>query len=114
MEARGSGASMVMIDIRYMWSEMDSPDDMPKRRHPSRFVVFSCSRRWKKGIGDVGFAGFGNGSLDTSVFSLVLDCRRVSPRYSKIRTVRAEPNMKRSVYLHPRTMIPKLTGCSVN
>ena len=67
MEAKGSGASMVMMDIRYMWSEMDSPDSIPKRRHPSRFVVFSRSRRWKKGTGDVGFVGIGNESLDTSV-----------------------------------------------
>lgn len=26
--------------------------DIPKRRHPSRGVVFSLSRRWKKGSGD--------------------------------------------------------------
>lgn len=68
MLARGSGASMVMMDIRYMWSEMDSPSNIRKRRHPSRFVVFSRSRRWKKVTGDVGFAGIGNASLDASTF----------------------------------------------
>lgn len=79
MEARDSGTSMVIIDIRYMWSEMDSPDSMPKRRHPSRFLVFSNSRRWKKGIGDVGLVGIGNESLETSAFSSVPDYERTSP-----------------------------------
>ena len=48
------GANMVMIDIRYIWSEIDSPPRMLKRRQPSRGVVFKRSRRWKKGIGVVG------------------------------------------------------------
>jgi len=43
---------MVMMDMRYMWSEMDSPWLMPKRRHPSRLVVLRRSRRWKKGRGE--------------------------------------------------------------
>lgn len=46
------GQSMVMIDMRYMWSEMDSPWLMPNLRHPSRLVVFRRSRRWKKGTGE--------------------------------------------------------------
>ena len=44
----------MMIDIRYMWSEIDSPLRMLKRRQPSRGVVFKRSRRWKKGMGVVG------------------------------------------------------------
>lgn len=44
---------MVMMDMRYMWSEIDSPWFMPKRRQPSRFVVLRRSRRWKKGTGEV-------------------------------------------------------------
>lgn len=44
---------MVMMDMRYMWSEMDSPDVMPKRRQPSRLVVLRRSRRWRKGRGEV-------------------------------------------------------------
>ena len=48
------GANMVMIDIRYMWSEIDSPLRMLKRRQPSRGVVFKRSSRWKKGMGVVG------------------------------------------------------------
>jgi len=44
--------------MRYIWSEIDSPATMLKRLHPSRLVVFSCSRRWKKGTGEVGFGGW--------------------------------------------------------
>jgi hypothetical protein len=59
-----------MMAMRYMWSPIDSPRmwllevlvvvfvlvlelSMPKRRQPSRGVVFRRSRRWKKGIGEV-------------------------------------------------------------
>lgn len=42
---------MVINDIRYMWSAIDSPWAMPKRRQPSRFVVLRCESRWKNGIG---------------------------------------------------------------
>lgn len=52
-EARARGASSVMMAMRYMWSEIDSPWFMPKRRQPSRFVVFRRVRRWKKGTGEV-------------------------------------------------------------
>lgn len=45
---------MVMMDMRYMWSEMLSPLWIQKRSQPARFVVFRRSRRWKKGIGVVG------------------------------------------------------------
>jgi hypothetical protein len=48
---------MVMMDMRYMWSEILSPLSIPKRRQPSRGVVFRRSRRWKKGMGDWGFVG---------------------------------------------------------
>lgn len=72
---------------------------MPYFRHPSRFVVFSRSRRWKKGIGDVGFAGIGNGSFETSTFSSVHDYRtHLSP-------VKAEPDINKNVHLHAKTMI---------
>lgn len=64
LEAREGGHSMVRIDMRYMWSAIDSPWFMPKRRHPSRGVVFKRSRRWKKGIGEVGSEGGGWGSVD--------------------------------------------------
>jgi len=50
--------------MRYIWSEIDSPATMLKRLHPSRLVVFSCSRRWKKGTGEVGFEGTGVGRAD--------------------------------------------------
>lgn len=53
-DEREGGASMVRMDMRYMWSEMDSPCLMWKRHQPSRLVVFRRSRRWKKGIGLVG------------------------------------------------------------
>jgi hypothetical protein len=46
------GAIMVITLMRYMWSEMDSPEDMPKRRHPARLVVLRRERRWKKGTGE--------------------------------------------------------------
>lgn len=58
---------MVMRDIRYMWSEIDSPLSgqhtaefhleriylsMPNLLHPSRLVVFRRSSMWKNGTGD--------------------------------------------------------------
>lgn len=43
---------MVMMDMRYMWSEIDSPWLIPNLRQPSRLVVFRRSRRWKKGTGE--------------------------------------------------------------
>ena len=52
-EARAGGASMVMIDMRYMWSDIDSPDVISSRRQPSRLVVLRRSRRWKKGRGEL-------------------------------------------------------------
>lgn len=69
-DAKDGGASIVIIDIRYMWSEMDSAAHSPRRRHPSRFVVFRRSRKWKKAIGDVGFVGGGAGSLDSSAVGI--------------------------------------------
>lgn len=48
-----------MMDMRYMWSEMDSPDVMRKRRQPSRLVVLRRSRRWRKGRDEVGLDGGG-------------------------------------------------------
>jgi hypothetical protein len=38
--------------IRYMWSPIDSPWLMPKRRQPSRLVVLRRSIMWKKAIGE--------------------------------------------------------------
>ena len=46
------GAIIVRMDMRYMWSLMDSQSAMPKRRHPARGVVLRRSRRWKKGMGE--------------------------------------------------------------
>lgn len=62
LEESDEGAIIVMIDILYMWSAIDSPSFMPKRFHPSRFSRFKPSTRWKKGIGEVEFScgGFGN------------------------------------------------------
>jgi hypothetical protein len=58
---------MVMIDILYMWSAIDSPSLMPKRRHPSRFSRFSRSTRWKNGIGEVESSCEGLGSSARTV-----------------------------------------------
>ncbi len=62
---------MVITDMRYMWSEIDSPLLMSKRRHPSRFVVFSRSRRWKKGTGEEEFSSMGKGKVDSTKVLLV-------------------------------------------
>lgn len=48
-----------MMDMRYMWSAMDSGCGMEKRRHPSRGVVLRRWRRWRKGIGVLGGVGEG-------------------------------------------------------
>jgi len=53
-EERVEGASMVRMDMRYMWSEMDSPFSILKRRQPARGVVFRRSMRWKNGRGELG------------------------------------------------------------
>lgn len=69
-EARDGGVSSVIIDIRYMWSEMDSPWLMPKRRQPSRFVVLRRSRRWKKGKGEVEFVIGWEGRVERTVWGV--------------------------------------------
>jgi len=51
-DANDGGQSIVMMDIRYMWSEIDSPWLMPNLRHPSLFVVFSRSSMWKNATGE--------------------------------------------------------------
>lgn len=51
------------MDIRYMWSDIDSEEGIEKRRQPSRGVVFRRSRMWKKGMGVVGLAGGGKGRV---------------------------------------------------
>jgi len=38
-----------MLDMRYMWSEIDSMGSILKRRQPSREVVFRRLMRWKRG-----------------------------------------------------------------
>jgi hypothetical protein len=53
-EERDLGASMVIMDIRYIWSAIDSPGFTLNRRHPSLGVVLSRSMRCRKGIGDAG------------------------------------------------------------
>lgn len=53
------GANMLIMAMRYMWSEMDSPRAMPNRRHPSRLVVLSRSRMWKYGTGESEFSAGG-------------------------------------------------------
>lgn len=62
-DERFGGTSMVMIDIRYMWSAIDSPSVIVNRRHPSRFSRFNRSIRWKKGTGEVEFSNGGFGSF---------------------------------------------------
>jgi len=52
------GAIMVRILMRYMWSEMDSALLIPNRIQPALLVVFSRSRRWKKGIGEDVFSAY--------------------------------------------------------
>lgn len=52
---------MVMMDMRYMWSAMDSPSSMSKRRQPSRLVVLRRERRCRKGRGVGGWGVFGGG-----------------------------------------------------
>lgn len=59
LELSDAGASIVMMDMRYMWSEMDSPVSMPKRRQPSRLVVLRRVRRWRKERGVSGWVVLG-------------------------------------------------------
>ena len=40
---------MVMIAMRYMWSEIDSGSRILKRFQPSRGVVFTREMWWRKG-----------------------------------------------------------------
>ena len=81
LEEREAGASMVMMDMRYMWSEMDSPDVMLKRRQPSRLVVLRRSRRCRKGRGVPGWdVGGGDGRAARAKaceywFERMLSCR---------------------------------------
>ena len=58
---------MVMMDMRYIWSEMDSPWLMLKRRQPSRLVVLRRSRRWKKGSGEVELVWKGVGRVERTI-----------------------------------------------
>lgn len=51
---------MVRMDMRYMWSAIDSLGLVEKRRQPSRGVVLRRSRRCVKGrmvVGGVGGGG---------------------------------------------------------
>lgn len=50
-----------------MWSDIDSEEGIEKRRQPSRGVVFRRSRMWRKGMGVVGLAGGGEGSVVRTV-----------------------------------------------
>lgn len=52
LEESEAGQRRVMSAMRYMWSLMDSPWLRPKRRQPSRLVVFRRSSMWKKGMGE--------------------------------------------------------------
>lgn len=61
-----AGASMVMMDMRYMWSAIDSPDVMPKRRQPSRLVVLRRSRRCRNGMGVGGLEGGGDWRVEST------------------------------------------------
>jgi hypothetical protein len=72
-EEREAGANIVIRDMRYMWSEMDSPlrvglahldaaasqqEDylvMPNLRQPSRLVSLRRSSIWKNGTGESEF-----------------------------------------------------------
>ena len=45
---------MVIRDMRYMWSEIDSGLGTSERHQPSRGVVLRRERRWRNGRGVVG------------------------------------------------------------
>ena len=75
---------MMMMDMRYMWSEMDSPFLMLKRFQPSRLVIFRRSRRWKKGTGEAGFEGTGVGRVDRTVGGFVSIHERNSSRNCRV------------------------------
>ena len=62
------GQNMVMMDMRYMWSAMDSPWwERPACCQPSRLVDLSRERRWKKGIGVDVFSRGGLGRDERTV-----------------------------------------------
>lgn len=58
---------MVMMDMRYMWSAIDSPFEILNRLQPSRLVVFRRSRRWKNGSGEEEPSSGGWGRAFTTV-----------------------------------------------
>ena len=75
---------MVKMDMRYIWSEIDSPAVISKRFQPSRLVVFRRSRRWKKGIGEVGFEGTGVGRAERATLGISMGLYGLSMRYHKV------------------------------
>ncbi len=91
---------MVKMDMRYMWSEIDSPAVMSKRFQPSRLVVFRRSRRWKKGIGEVGFEGTGVGRAERAAWGVGMGLYRLSRRY--------HAGLEKVVYLILETMASKM------
>ena len=74
-EEREAGASMVKMDILYMWSEIDSPWEIPNRLHPSRLVVLRRSRMWKNGTGDDVFFSGCTGNCDRTLRVLSVPVR---------------------------------------
>lgn len=44
---------MVIRDMRYMWSAIDSPLLIPNLLQPSRLVVLSSWSMWKNGTGEL-------------------------------------------------------------
>ena len=65
-EEREGGQSMVMMDMRYMWSEIDSPCSIENLRQPSRLFVFRRSMMWKKGSGEVELVSGRTGKVDST------------------------------------------------
>lgn len=69
--ASEGGQNMVMMDMRYMWSAMDSPWwARCACCQPSRLVVLRRERRWKNGIGVEVFSGGGLGRVDSTVIGI--------------------------------------------
>ena len=62
------GHISVMIDMRYIWSEIDSPWLIPNRRQPSRLVVFRRSIRCMNGRGEVELSSGWIGNVDRTGF----------------------------------------------
>lgn len=60
--------------MRYMWSAIDSPWTMPKRRQPSRLVVLRRWRRCRKGRGDEEFVWGRWERVERAVSGLQLRC----------------------------------------